>query len=162
MTQRPKQTNCRNEPAYPDHETVVMSMKNPNLTAHLPSKRCDVQCPHPIIYCGEFESMKTFTIITCKCGNIVQRLPVAAAFGHCTVANETLEQCEQCKPHVGQMVETSEQQFRRISEHLANEVTKLEQKHKADKHIVGMAVFGWLVQARVELENLKKRIERGE
>jgi hypothetical protein len=29
-TKRPKQTNCQNEPSYPDHETVVFSIRFPD------------------------------------------------------------------------------------------------------------------------------------
>lgn len=51
---RPAPTNCQQEPPYPEHETVVCSLRYPDLTAHLPSERCATQEPHPIPECGEF------------------------------------------------------------------------------------------------------------
>ena len=51
---RPKQTNCQQEPSYPDHETVVFAMIAPDMTCHLPSSRCTIQEPHLIRECGEF------------------------------------------------------------------------------------------------------------
>jgi hypothetical protein len=30
MNQRPKQTDCQHEPPYPDHETVLISIRDPD------------------------------------------------------------------------------------------------------------------------------------
>lgn len=51
---RPKQTDCRNEPGYPQHDTVVFCLKYPELTLHKPSKKCKKQEVHLIRYCGEW------------------------------------------------------------------------------------------------------------
>lgn len=55
MKKRNKQSNCQIEPSFPNHETVLMSFKDPNLVIHLPSKRCNIIYPHNISICGEFE-----------------------------------------------------------------------------------------------------------
>lgn len=34
QNKRPKQTNCQHEPNYPDYETVVFSIRNPNYYLH--------------------------------------------------------------------------------------------------------------------------------
>lgn len=52
LEQRPKQINCQNEPAYPEHETVVFSISAPDMTAHLKTDLCSIECPHPITECG--------------------------------------------------------------------------------------------------------------
>lgn len=54
MTTRPRQTDCRYEPTYPDHECVVFCINAPNLTVHCPSERCPQTYPHRIDDCGEF------------------------------------------------------------------------------------------------------------
>jgi hypothetical protein len=51
---RPRQTNCQQEPSYPEHETVVFSLRFPDLTVHSKSKRCKIGEPHEIAICGEF------------------------------------------------------------------------------------------------------------
>ena len=53
MSERPRQTNCQQEPSYPDHETVVFSIRFPDLTAHSKSSRCPIEEPHLISECGE-------------------------------------------------------------------------------------------------------------
>lgn len=52
--ERMKQTDCRYEPNYPDHETVVFAMSAPDMTAHGVTKRCSTEEPHLIADCGEF------------------------------------------------------------------------------------------------------------
>ena len=54
MSTRPRQTDCRSEPAYPDHETVVWSLGNPELVVHRPAI-CGIQSPHRIDECAEFQ-----------------------------------------------------------------------------------------------------------
>lgn len=54
---RPKQTDCRYEPAFPAHETVVFAMSAPNLCIHLASRRCSIEEPHLISNCLEFRWM---------------------------------------------------------------------------------------------------------
>lgn len=54
MSARPKQQDCRYEPAYPDHDTVVCAMAAPDITVHRASPRCEIDHPHPISECGEF------------------------------------------------------------------------------------------------------------
>lgn len=51
---RPRQTNCQNEPPYPDHETVVFCIRAPDTVIHSSSGRCAVEHPHLIADCGEF------------------------------------------------------------------------------------------------------------
>lgn len=54
MTRRTAPTNCQQEPPYPDHETVCMSMRYPDMTCHEPSAGCGIQEPHMITECGLF------------------------------------------------------------------------------------------------------------
>jgi hypothetical protein len=54
VMERPAQTNCANEPAYPGHDTVVFALSAPDMTAHLATERCTEECPHLIAECGEF------------------------------------------------------------------------------------------------------------
>lgn len=43
------------EPAYPGLHTCLISIRDPDWTAHRPSKRCPIEEPHLIAKCGEFE-----------------------------------------------------------------------------------------------------------
>lgn len=43
MTERPKQTNCQQEPAYPDHETVVFSIRFPDYYLHESDNGCEAR-----------------------------------------------------------------------------------------------------------------------
>ena len=54
MKPRPPQTNGQQEPGYPEHETVVYSIRYGNLTAHRPRPRCMIEAPHMITECGEW------------------------------------------------------------------------------------------------------------
>lgn len=51
---REEPTNLSAEPGYPNHPTVIMSMRRPGLTAHLPTERCAIQEPHETSECGEW------------------------------------------------------------------------------------------------------------
>lgn len=51
---RRAQTNCQQEPHYPDHETVAMSLRYPMMTCHHPTDRCAIQEPHQTSECGQF------------------------------------------------------------------------------------------------------------
>lgn len=55
MNRRFEPTDCRHEPAYPDHETVLFCLRAPDLCLHLPSMRCPIPEPHEIAKCGEFD-----------------------------------------------------------------------------------------------------------
>lgn len=55
VTERPRQTNCKNEPPYPDHETVVFCLSAPDMTAHLPNDLCSREHPHDISGCGVWQ-----------------------------------------------------------------------------------------------------------
>lgn len=57
MRERPLQQNCQIEPSYPDHETVIASIRDPELTCHLPQERCTIQEPHRIAECGLWASL---------------------------------------------------------------------------------------------------------
>ena len=54
MTERAEPTSYQQEPGYPDHSTVMFSIRYPDLTCHLPTARCGTQEPHTIAECGEF------------------------------------------------------------------------------------------------------------
>lgn len=54
MIERPRQTCCQIEPAYPGLETVVYSIRFPHLTAHRPTERCPIEGPHEVNDCGEW------------------------------------------------------------------------------------------------------------
>lgn len=43
LTKRPKQTNCQNEPPYPDHETVVFSIIHPEYYLHESEEICEAR-----------------------------------------------------------------------------------------------------------------------
>lgn len=55
MAERPKQRDCQNEPTYPDHETVVFSIRSPDMVAHLATGRCEKEYLHLIKECGEYQ-----------------------------------------------------------------------------------------------------------
>ena len=62
---RPKQTDCRYEPGYPEHTTVVFVLSAPDMTAHSITDRCRIEQPHLIHDCGEFneeENMKNLLL----------------------------------------------------------------------------------------------------
>ena len=50
----PAPLNCRHEPPYLRHRTVVFSIRNPDMTVHRRTLRCPVEYPHLIAACGEF------------------------------------------------------------------------------------------------------------
>jgi hypothetical protein len=52
---RPAPTNCQNEPPYPAHCTVVLSISAPEMVCHQASERCPTEYPHKIAVCGEFD-----------------------------------------------------------------------------------------------------------
>lgn len=54
---RPKQTNCQQEPTYPDHQTVVFSIRYPDMTCHLRTDLCPTEHPHLIEECEEFSAI---------------------------------------------------------------------------------------------------------
>lgn len=51
---RPTQRDCRNEPSYPKHRTVVFVLMAPKLTVHGKRKRCVIEQPHETAICGEW------------------------------------------------------------------------------------------------------------
>lgn len=51
---RPKQTNCQQEPPYPGTFTVVFCLEDPDMVCHFPNV-CRIECPHLISECVEFE-----------------------------------------------------------------------------------------------------------
>jgi hypothetical protein len=52
--ERDAPTNCQQEPSYPGAETVVFSIRFPELTCHRPTKRCQIEAPHAIAECDEW------------------------------------------------------------------------------------------------------------
>ena len=54
MSNRPRQIGIQNEPAYPDHPTVIFCLGAPDFTAHCASMMCPIEYPHAISTCGEF------------------------------------------------------------------------------------------------------------
>lgn len=56
-------TDCRNEPGYPLHDTVVMGIAAPDLTAHPPTRWCPIEPPHPIAECGEFYPLRAPSVL---------------------------------------------------------------------------------------------------
>jgi hypothetical protein len=52
---RPAPRSCLHEPPYPDHETVLVALLDPELCVHAPSQRCQLVHPHPIARCWEFD-----------------------------------------------------------------------------------------------------------
>ena len=53
---RPKQTDCRQEPDYFLSNTVLFSIRSPDITAHMPTHRCARLEPHPMSECGEWRN----------------------------------------------------------------------------------------------------------
>lgn len=51
--ERPRQTNCQQEPNFPRHQTVIFSLRYPGLTCHRPTRNCRTQEPHNWLTCGE-------------------------------------------------------------------------------------------------------------
>lgn len=47
------------EPSYPGLHTCLISLRDPSLTAHRPSKRCPKEGPHRISECAEFNDKET-------------------------------------------------------------------------------------------------------
>lgn len=52
MSDRPRQMNCQQEPAYPEHDTAVFSIRDPMLTVHGRSEDCPIEEPHRTETCG--------------------------------------------------------------------------------------------------------------
>lgn len=46
--------NCQHEPPYPGLNTVVMSIRYPERTAHKPTALCVIEAPHLTRECGEW------------------------------------------------------------------------------------------------------------
>lgn len=53
---RPAPSDCRQEPPYPGLETVLFSIRAPEMTGHQPTDRCSREEPHAITECGEWHS----------------------------------------------------------------------------------------------------------
>ena len=47
--------NCQHEPDYPLHDTVMISFKSPDYTAHKKHINCNKEYPHKISECKIFE-----------------------------------------------------------------------------------------------------------
>lgn len=56
MSARPRQTNCQQEPNYPDQVTVIMVLGAPALTCHVATELCKIECPHSVVICGEWRA----------------------------------------------------------------------------------------------------------
>lgn len=54
-SERPAPRNCQQEPPYPGLDTVVFSLRAPDLVAHLAREDCPIETPHPIAECGAFK-----------------------------------------------------------------------------------------------------------
>lgn len=54
MRKRREPTDLQHEPAYPGLHTVLISIRDPEWTAHTPSKRCPIEEVHKISQCAEF------------------------------------------------------------------------------------------------------------
>lgn len=50
--------DCRYELGYPGAKTVLFCLSSPNMTAHLPTKRCATEHPHLIKECGEWSKCR--------------------------------------------------------------------------------------------------------
>lgn len=48
-------TDLEHEPDYPGLHTMLISIRDPEWTAHTASKRCPIEEPHMITKCGEFQ-----------------------------------------------------------------------------------------------------------
>ncbi len=53
---RPHQRDCRYEPPFPNHETVLFTWSAPDLCLHLPTGLCQAEGPHPITDCMELQA----------------------------------------------------------------------------------------------------------
>jgi hypothetical protein len=53
--------NAQHEPPFPGLGTVLFSIRSPEQTAHAPTSRCAIECPHPASSCGEWASDPTLT-----------------------------------------------------------------------------------------------------
>ena len=51
-------TNLQSEPPYPGLHCVAFSIRFPDMTGHMKSKRCSREEPHPISECGEFQKFR--------------------------------------------------------------------------------------------------------
>jgi hypothetical protein len=49
---REKPQNCQAEPPYPGHDTVIVALRDPNMTAHSQRPDCPIEHPHLISECG--------------------------------------------------------------------------------------------------------------
>ena len=58
LVARPKQADCRTEPNYPSHDTVVISISHPDWVVHSKTIRCGIEYPHTITKCKEFKQLK--------------------------------------------------------------------------------------------------------
>ena len=56
MSKRSEPTDLICEPPYPDHKTVLFSVRFPDMTGHLATARCPIEEPHLISECAEFEA----------------------------------------------------------------------------------------------------------
>lgn len=71
---------------------------------------------------------------------------------------ELVSTCDLCVHKIGAPSETQAQQKQRISHTLAEHIRQIE-AHGGDHRMVGLTVFQWLVEARIEIENLKRKIQ---
>jgi hypothetical protein len=71
---------------------------------------------------------------------------------------ELVSTCDRCVKNIGTPPETPGQQKQRISYALAEQIRQIEARG-GDHHMVGVTVFGLLVEARIEIENLKRKIQ---
>ena len=53
---RLKQADCRTEPNYPSHNTVVVLFSSPDCVCHFKTIRCGIEYPHTITKCNEFNN----------------------------------------------------------------------------------------------------------
>ena len=51
-----KPISVQHEGKFPNHETVLFSLNDPDLVIHHASNRCRTEHPHHITECKEFES----------------------------------------------------------------------------------------------------------
>ena len=54
MEKRDEARNLGAEPPYPGLQTVVFSIRFPEMTAHSATERCSLEEPHLISACGEW------------------------------------------------------------------------------------------------------------
>ena len=67
MKKRQAPAKCQHEPPFPDHDTVTISIRSPDLVAHQPSDRCVTEEPHAISRCGEFDPLLFSKTVHFKC-----------------------------------------------------------------------------------------------